>query len=64
MTKVLDSKGNEIDFDAAVNLMDDDTREEIAATGPESEQDFIEAYAAAHEAKFGEEFAPFVGGAW
>jgi hypothetical protein len=48
--------GHEIDFDAAVNLMDDDIREELHAQGIETEQAFLDAYTAAHRAKFGEDF--------
>ena len=45
-----------IDFDTAVNLMDDDTREAIHATGnyDDDPQGFFEAYAAAHLDKFGQ----------
>lgn len=65
MTKATDSYGREIDYDAAVNLMDDELREEIAAEiAPCTDQEFIEAYARAHEERFGEEFAPYAGGAW
>ena len=46
-----------IDFDAAVNLMDDDIREELHGKGIDNEQEFMDAYAAAHEAKFDEEFS-------
>ena len=44
-----------IDFDTAVNLMDDDTREAIHATGSydDNPQGFFDAYAAAHLAKYG-----------
>lgn len=56
--------GKEIDFEAAVNLMDGEIRESIAAEGIEDEQEFIERYAEAHEAKHGEGFAPYVGCAW
>ena len=49
--------GKEFDADAVINLMDDDLREEIHATfAGETEQEFIDAYAAAHAVKFGEEF--------
>lgn len=64
MTKVFDVNGEAIDFEASVNLMDDETREEIAAQGIEGEQEFLEAYAAAHLEKFGEGFAPYEGLAW
>lgn len=45
-----------IDFDTAVNLMDDDTREAIHATGSydDNPQGFFDAYAADHLDKFGQ----------
>lgn len=45
-----------IDFDTAANLMDDDTREAIHATGnyDDDPQGFFDAYAAAHLDKFGQ----------
>ena len=48
--------GITIDFDTAVNLMDDDTREAIHATGDYdgNPQGFFDAYAAAHLDKFGQ----------
>lgn len=55
--KVINSYGKEINFEAAVNLMDDDIREQLAAEGIETEQEFFEAYCEAHEKKFGEEWA-------
>ena len=64
MNKVIDINGTEIDFDAAVNLMDDEIRERLHDRGIEAEQEFLKAYAAEHEAAFGEEFAPWVGGNW
>ncbi|GGE18003.1 hypothetical protein GCM10011390_41460 [Aureimonas endophytica] len=64
MTTVTDINGRSINFDAAVNLMDDDLREELHAQGMETEQAFLEAYAAEHEKRFNEAFAPWVGGAW
>ena len=49
--------GREVDFDACVQLMDDDIREELHAELPPcTGQAFIDAYAAAHEEKFGEAF--------
>jgi len=45
-----------INFDAAVNLMDDDIREAIAATGDydDDPQGFFNAYTAGHLDKYGE----------
>ena len=45
--------GTEFEWYTAVNLMDDDLREELSADlAPCTEQEFFEAYAKAHEAKF------------
>lgn len=55
MLEVLNSHGTKIDYAAAVELMDDDTREAVAADlAPCTEQEFFTAYAAAHLAKFSE----------
>lgn len=44
-------------YNAAVNLMDDDLREELHSTmAPCTDEEFLEAYMEAHEAKYGEEF--------
>lgn len=49
--------GCEIDFDAAVALMDDELREELNSDlAPCSDQEFFTAYEAAHAKKFGEEW--------
>lgn len=64
MTKAMDIDGRAIDFEAAVNLMDDGLREELHAEGIDDPQEFLERYAEAHERMFGEGFAPYVGGAW
>lgn len=51
--------GEEINYDAAVELMDDDIREQTAySLAPCTEQEFFNAYCAAHEAAFGETFEP------
>lgn len=55
--KVMNNYGTEIEWNTAVNLMDDDLREELSAElAPCTEQEFFEAYAKAHEAKFREEW--------
>lgn len=54
--KVLNIRGTEIDFDAAVELMDNDIREELHSEGYETEQAFFTAYELAHAAKYGEEW--------
>jgi hypothetical protein len=46
-----------VDFDVAVNLMDDDIREVLHnELSPCSEQEFMDAYTDAHQKKYGEEF--------
>lgn len=63
--KFTDANGDSRDYDAAVNLMDDDLREEVHADlAPCADQRFIEEYAKRHEQRFGEPFAPFAGGEW
>lgn len=52
---VKNNYGVEIEWNTAVNLMDDDLREELSADlAPCTEQEFFEAYAKAHDNKFGE----------
>lgn len=49
--------GSEIDFAAAVNLMDDEIREELhAELAPCDDQEFLDAYVERHAEKYGEEF--------
>lgn len=49
--------GVAIDFEEAVNLMDDDIRESLnAELAPCSNQEFFDAYCKSHEEKFGESF--------
>ena len=50
MTSIKDFCGNEIDSEAAVNLMNEDIREAIANTGDfdDDPQGFAEAYAREH----------------
>lgn len=65
MSKVLNINGNAINYEAAVQLMDDELREKIHADGIDDPQEFIERYVEMHAEKFdGEEFAPYYGGAW
>lgn len=55
----LGNHGIEINFDAAVNLMDDELREELHRSGiAETEQEFFDAYAEAHQHRFGETWEP------
>lgn len=63
--KVLDVNGREIYYLPAVMLMDDELREMLHdELSPCSNQEFIEEYARRHKEKFGEDFAPYVGGNW
>lgn len=49
--------GNLVDFDAAVNMMDDEIREKLHnKLAPCTDQEFMDAYVEAHEAKFNERF--------
>lgn len=49
--------GTEINYDAAVALMDDDLCEELnGELAPCTEQEFFSAYEKAHAEKFGEEW--------
>lgn len=58
MSKRVNLNGKTIDFDAAVNLMDDDIREDLHnKMAPCTDQEFLDAYAKAHADKYdGEEF--------
>ena len=58
MSKRVNLNGKTIDFDAAVNLMNDEIREELHnKMAPCTDQEFIDAYAKAHADKYdGEEF--------
>lgn len=50
--------GQEVDFDACVELMDDDLREELHAeyAGEVTPQEFLDLYCEAHYKKYGQEF--------
>ena len=57
MKKVINRNGTEIDYESAVELMDDDVRESVAEElAPCTEQEFFTAYEFAHKKKFGEEW--------
>lgn len=68
MATVNDFNGKVIDFEAAMQLADQEICESMQAEYGETwsnDQQFIERYAELHAEKFnGEEFAPFYGGAW
>ena len=53
--KVINMNGTEINYEAAVELMDDELREIICGT-VDSEQEFFTAYEKAHAEKYGEEW--------
>lgn len=47
----------EVNFDACINLMDDEIREAIhAELAPCTEQEFLDAYVDRHYDKYGEQF--------
>lgn len=55
MIMVVNGFDVKFDFDVAVNYMDDDLRNELAAElAPCTVQDFFEAYEKAHQEKFDE----------
>lgn len=59
MSTVTNAAGNKVDFAAAVELMDDAVREAVhAEVAPCTDQEFFNAYCAAHLGEFGEAFAP------
>ena len=53
--KVINMNGTEINYEAAVELMDDEIRESICGT-VDSEQEFFTAYEKAHAEMYGEEW--------
>ena len=52
---VINMNGTEINYETAVELMDDEIRESICGT-VDSEQEFFTAYEKAHAEKYGEEW--------
>lgn len=57
MTSKVLLNGYEVDFDVMVNMMDDEIREELHnKLAPCTDQEFVDAYIEAHEAKYGEQF--------
>ena len=54
--KVINMNGTEINYEAAVAMMDDEIRESICGT-VDTEQEFFSAYEKAHIEKYGEEWA-------
>lgn len=53
--KVINMNGTEIDFEAAIVMMDDEIRESICGT-VDTEQEFFTEYEKAHAEKYGEEW--------
>jgi hypothetical protein len=54
---VINASDNELDFHAAISMMDDDIREQLHRDlAPCSEQEFFTAYEKAHREKFGEDW--------
>lgn len=55
MAMIINSAGASIDYTAAVELMDDDIREAVAADlAPCTDQEFFAEYCKRHAVKFGE----------
>ena len=54
---VININGHELDFESAVQYMDDEIREDLhGELAPCTEQEFFSAYEQAHEKKYGEEW--------
>ena len=54
MTIVINSNGTTVNYNAAVELMDDDLREAVAADlAPCTEQEFFAEYSRRHAVKYG-----------
>ena len=53
--KVINMNGTEINYEAAVELMDDELRESICGT-VDTEQEFFTAYEKSHAEKYDEEW--------
>ena len=60
----LDEGDNVINFDAAVNLMDDKIRESLTDITPCTRTEYLKEYADKHEKEYGEDFEPWVNGTW
>jgi hypothetical protein len=58
MTKIINSTGKEIDFDAAALLMDQEISASFEHGDGLTEQEFFDVYCLEHRKKFGEEFEP------
>lgn len=57
MSTIIDQDGEEIDYATAVNLMDDEIREELhAEMALCTDQQFFDAYIERHYVKYGEDF--------
>lgn len=48
--------GKPVSFDAAVQLMDDDIREDLHHGNFDSDQEFLDAYVGLHQTKYNEDF--------
>lgn len=59
MRTVTNQYGNEIDYEASVQMMDDDLREELhRKLAPCTDQEFFDAYADSHLETYGTEWYP------
>ncbi len=61
---IVNSLGQEMDFEAAMSIADPELCEEVHAMGPDSAQVFWDTYCELHEKRHGEGFAPDCGAAW
>ena len=54
---MVELNGRMVDMDVVVSMMDDEIREDIHnRIAPCTEQEFVDAYVVAHQAKYGEQF--------
>lgn len=65
MARFENINGEQVIFEVAVNIMDDNLREQVhGELAPCTEQEFVERYAELHYERFCEGFAPYTGDAW
>lgn len=61
---IVNSLGQEMDFEAAMSIADLELCEEVHAMNLDTDQEYWDTYCKLHEEKYGEEFAPDCGAAW
>lgn len=61
---IVNSLGQEMDFEAAMSIADPELCEEVHAMNLDTDQEYWDTYCKLHGEKYGEEFAPDCGAAW